>query len=945
VAAVPGEAAPHPAQPELLKQKSLAEISKPEQAEEFSDSYTKSYQNNGGNGNDIKDLHPLGMGGPDKIGAFKKFRNAVEKSWIDTREFVENDWERVRRLMNNKDINITPESDPYTAEILMHGRMGSRVEEAVDIVKKVDKDILATAKTAKVTDAQLSDTINRYLQTRHAPERNAQIGLNAAGMSTTHAENLMKEIEALPYFKDVERIANELQDLNNRTLDVLLKGEVIDKELYDLLRKTYKNHVPLNRVFDDTEDIGSAIAGRPFDVKSTGIFRAKGSMRKVADIQANIVSSYDQAIIRAEKNRVDLATLKFARENKDIGIFEEFKPKAVGKTFDGRIILERIDDPQVLQLREAGKPIHLRITDPSLALALRGVNRLKLDITMRLVRSVTRFYASLATRFNPEFAFPNKIRDLQEAMVYAMSKGEVGYYGAAKIPLKDPASFKAVTDYVLGKDSEGARLYKQMKFDGGTTGGLGLSTRQQVQLDIDQIRKTNRSNPARAAQKIVETVDAWNQIFEDSTRFSVYKVALENDIPRPQAARLAKESSINFNKFGRGGPVINALYMFANASIQGSVKMLRAMRNPKVAATITSAVIAAVVAASEWNDSVDPDWRDKVTTWDRLNSLPVMIPSLDGGVRYISIPVSWGIKPIKVAADYGYDAMNGKLDSITDAMSGELAAIMEGYNPIGGTDITSAITPTILDLPSDIARNRAWHGGKIRPDWDEFAPASIQYFESLGKTTTGQTTIVVSQGMSGIGIEVSPADINYAYETLIGGAGRAVSKFLNTISSISQGGWPRGKEIPFVSRFYRERTTEEVGTGNKEYEDMQKIRGEQSRQRFILNQQAENAWNQLSAIPREEANRRYHQIKEEDPALAKKIVEISKDDKLGLTYTDRLIKQRGVENGMRARYLFGKFQELKTNAEKHALWKELSAKGILTEKTKSQIKYLLKGGT
>jgi uncharacterized protein YchJ len=114
---------------------------------------------------------------------------------------------------------------------------------------------------------------------------------------------------------------------------------------------------------------------------------------------------------------------------------------------------------------------------------------------------------------------------------------------------------------------------------GGTTGGFALSTRKQTQINLDKIFRTAQSKPRQAAQKVVEYVDAWNTIFEDSTRLSVYKAALEKGLSKERAAFLAKEASINFNRMGTGGPVINALWMFSNASIQGSAKMLRAMRN------------------------------------------------------------------------------------------------------------------------------------------------------------------------------------------------------------------------------------------------------------------------------------------------------------------------------------------------------------------------------
>ena len=695
----------------------------------------------------------------------------------------------------------------------------------------------------------------------------------------------------------------------------------------------------------DTEDDFAGAMAKGFDVKGTGIKTAKGSEREVADVLGNVVYNFEQAVIRAEKNRVDLATLKMVRDNKEAlrGLFKVRRPKVVGETFSGKPITEVIIDPQTLVLREKGKTVLIEINDESLALALRGVGRQKFSGMMRGVAAVSRFYSGIHTRFNPEFAFSNKIRDIQEVLVYTAAQGEIGVKGTAKVAAREARlqNVTAVTEFLLGKDTEGARLYKQMRADGGTTGGLGLSTRKQIELDIAEIRKLNRSKPHRAAQKTVEYIDKWNQIFEDSSRLSVYREALANGASRQRAAILAKESSVNFNKFGRQGSIINGLYIFANASIQGSTKTLRAMKNPKVAATVTTSVMGTVYMVSEWNDQIDPDWRNKIREWDRLNSLAIMLPSsTEGDIKYITIPVAWGIKPIKVMADEMVDLASGKGDGLASASASVLTSILEAYNPAGGSDIIAAVTPTILDIPLDVARNQAWHGGNIKPDWDRNAPASIQYFDSLRDSTSGRTAVAISKGLSGIGIEISPADIHYSYQQIIGGAGRTADKVVTTLSAIG------GKEllvrdIPVVSRFYKSIPDEEVGAGASEFQKITEVLEEQSRERFYLNQQAEDSYQQLKNLPQQEAASMFEEIRNQDPDLAKEIAKVKKDDDKGLTFIDRKILQLGVGNGQRAAFLVDKFNELETKEEKAQLWTEYRSKGIISDSVAEQLKELL----
>jgi hypothetical protein len=674
----------------------------------------------------------------------------------------------------------------------------------------IDKDVLKTAKAANIDDATLWREVHTYLHAVHAPERNAVHGERASGLSNAEANALLEELRAKPEFGEIQRIAKRLAELNRRGLDILLDGGLISEERYRQLRELYPNHVPLNRIMDDTGIEQYIAGGEGFNVYSSGLKRAKGSEREVADIAANIATNLSTFTIRAEKNLVDLATLKFARDNKDLGLFEEIKPKAIGKRWDGSVIFQEIHDPLVLRLYEDGKPVYLRIKDANLARAFQNINIEKLSLLDQYANTIGRFYTSLATRYSPGFWPGNKIRDLQELIPTIAATKELGVKGAFKAIKRDVLleNVRAVTEYLMGKDTEGARLYAQMKTDGGTTGGLALSTRKDIEVNLEKLKKLNRSNPRKALQYIVETVDNINQIFEDSTRLSVYRIALEAGLTRQQAAFHAKNSTIDFNRKGTAGGIINAWWIFANASIQGSVKMLRAMKNPRVAVGTVLSVGTAVFLVSLWNDAIDKDWRDKVSKWDKLNGLPILVPSSDG-IRYFTLPVSWALKPIKVIADRVIELASVGATDIKEAISDMLTSIIDGYNPLGGTDVVSALTPTVLDLPVDLARNRSWTGGMIHPEYGK-KPKYTVYFKSLEKSPLGRGAIATAKALDDIGIEVSPADIKYTVDNMIGGTGRFISQMISTAASVASGELPRAREIPFVSRFYRDIPSEEM---------------------------------------------------------------------------------------------------------------------------------------
>lgn len=880
-------------------------------------------------------------------GPWLKFRENLSQFSTSFKERVVSDWQRVKELSETKGIKLTGDLTPYERRKLMSGRQTARLKETEEMIAKIDKDILDSSKRLGVKDKELQQDVFDYLRARHAPERNAELGPKAAGITDEEAKAIIEKIDSSPLGKEAKRIADDLQKFHNETLDILYADGkpwgVIDKELYDTLKTKYKNHVPLNRVLD-TDNIGEVLSGKGLAVRGTGLKKAVGSEREVKDIMENIYAARAQAIQRLEKNIVDNETYTFAQDYiksfPDQNLFEVIKPRAIGRTFDDKIITENINSPDVLQFQLGGKPTYLKVNDPRLAVALRGVSREQLPGLLKYVSTITRWMSALVTRFSPEFSLTNKLRDLQEAVVYMAANKDIGPAGSLKAVFKDPVSIKAVGDVLRGADTEGARLYKQMIADGGTTGGMALSTRKQIEDSVSAIRKTARSNPRKAFKMFAESVDKWNTIFEDSTRLSAYRQALEQGASRERAALIAKNVSIDFNEFGTWGPVINSLYMFANASIQGSAKMIRSMKNPKVAASVIGTVGASVFAANAWNDAVDPEWRSKVSKWDKINSLNVVIPGTKE-FYYVSIPVSWGLKPIKVMMEYGSDLAYGQSVDAGDAVGGVFSAAINAYNPVGGTDMASAITPSVADPFVELARNQQWSGSAIRPDWNKYAPASTQYFKDLRDSATGKYLIDATGKVSdatGGRIEISPADADYVLQQLTGGPGRFVGKVFNTIASVGKGEAPEVRDIPFVSKILRNVPQERFGTTKREA-GIEKVLTEQERGRAKERAEAEIMFEELKKMPAKERQQIYLETKKSNPSLVERVDKLAKEEEKGLTRVDRQLLQLGVENGERAKFLFNVFKSASPD-ERKELYIQYKNKGIISAKVGKQLDYL-----
>jgi len=447
---------------------------------------------------------------PGRLSAYNAFRQKAASLWDSILEKVQNDWIKVEGWVKQKG-EIDADKNPVIARILYPGRLKTRVTNAIDEARAIDLDVVKTAEKLDITDEDLNKDLNDYLIAKHAPERNAKLGDNAAGITTEQANENLKKISELPYAKDIERLANRIYDLNKQTLEILYaEGNpwgLISSETKSLLESTYKNHVPLNRIFEETTDgdIVNVLNSKGLDVRGSGLKRAKGSERSVSDILTNVTSNLVQAITRAEKNYINYQIYEMVKSNPDTVAFVR-GGEAIGRGFDERIIFAPENGENILPVMVDGKQKYIEFTDTDFAKTIRTVDTEKMPAFLKFVGAYGRMISQLVTRYSPEFLLTNKFRDVQEALVFAAAQPKLSGIKSlskqAKKQLKIEGE-KAIYDYLNKKDTEGTRLYKQMVSDGGATGGLGMNTRKEVELNIEKIKKLNRSKGRQALERVL----------------------------------------------------------------------------------------------------------------------------------------------------------------------------------------------------------------------------------------------------------------------------------------------------------------------------------------------------------------------------------------------------------------------------------------------------------
>jgi len=485
---------------------------------------------------------------------FYKTKNVFQKSFQKLRQVVEDSMIRLKNLERIPGVNLDSEAlSPWQTKQLMSARKSARLSILKTRADNIVSDITSSAKQTGVKADDLRKDVNEFLRAEHAPERNARVGKEAAaGITDKEASEKLAELSQSENFTQIKEIAEKMRDLNSEVLDTLLENGLITKKLFKELREDYKKHVPLMRVMDDKLTDTISVMGNNLDVKQSGIQSAKGSLRDVEDILENIVLNYEKAIGLAERNRFGKSLMDFAKDNSESGFFKVLSDSASINP----------NDPRYFGVRVDGKQKWVFVDDHNLGAALRGINMDKMPGVLKFAEVFSRTMSQLATFFNPDYLLTGFTRDTQEMIVSAAASKEIAATGALK---RLPQSQAIIIKHIRGIDDVDTQLYQQFISDGGGMGGMALSTKREgLAIDLAQ----HKGKGKEFAKSVVSKIDSLQEVFENANRFSVYQEALEKGLSRDKAALLSQESTINFSRKGTGGPIINGLYMFANASIQ-----------------------------------------------------------------------------------------------------------------------------------------------------------------------------------------------------------------------------------------------------------------------------------------------------------------------------------------------------------------------------------------
>ncbi|EON0205692.1 LPD5 domain-containing protein, partial [Escherichia coli] len=498
---------------------------------------------------------------------------------------------------------IDDSNNAYMAEELFHGK----AENDLNVMKERYVQPLAKLLADyKIAQADLDE----YLYARHAPERNAHIAKinpkmpdGGSGMTNAEAAEIMQRVRNSGKQAQYDRLAGIVDDMLARRRELIREAGLEESGVVDAWQNAYRYYVPLKG-----QDVDGVVSlprtGKGFTIGGRESRQAMGRASRAQSPSTQAIQDLSESLIRNRKNEVGNAFLKLVQDNPDKDYWQVFtneRPdtmraiaeRVVPETGETRHEVVERPVPMAMMAdryfttKKNGKTYYIKLHDPRLMRAMKNMGPETSNAVIRTLGKVNRFLATVNTSYNPEFLVSNFIRDVQTAVMNL--KAEQGRSDGKLKGLDNLSALAVVKDSrsamsavyaslrgktLTGNGAQWQKVWKEFVEDGGKTGWFNMGDLEGQQKEMDRLVSLAKGGwkgqSIGAWHSFLNLVEDANGAVENALRLSAYKHARDAGLSRQQAASLAKNMTVNFNRRGEQGALMNSLYMFANASIQGT---------------------------------------------------------------------------------------------------------------------------------------------------------------------------------------------------------------------------------------------------------------------------------------------------------------------------------------------------------------------------------------
>lgn len=793
-----------------------------------------------------------------------KPKGKVANFWETFRQKVDDKFLPLMRLQQSaekrRQQRLADKTNIDQALSLFDSRVAARIKKATNSAEEMGKVI-------GKSDLQ-KESLDQYLYARHAPERNRvmteryqnriqEIKDKAAETKRELAPKEKKEVEKLESYieegrgsgitdqqaqeimdgfsesekKSLQRAAVIHDELIQNTRNTIRESGLQSDETVDLYEDQYEFYTPLkgfqeldpNKVLSQDYAKSSGV-----DVRSSGIDFAEGRVTEAADMSATAVNQNARIHMLAEKNKVANTVLDFVKENPNEKVYKVVDQKAFDK-------LGSTEKDRAVGVMKNGENQYIVFAEKheKSAEMLKNMSPQKMTGFMKFMSAFARLRSKSFTQLDPSFFSVNFARDIQGAFATLVDEHGLGTKEGREMvanTIKDsPKNLKAMLssmtekgkERLAQKDPEYARMLEEFEMDGGKTGWGYAPSIEDLAKKLDEAateKEAGKISAAWMAKNGLKMLESMSDAFENSIRFSTYVNARKMGESRARAAYLSKEVTVNFNRSGEWGSALSATYMFFNAQVQGSKKVLKTMtgkRGRRVGAGM--ALVGAMI--TEYNRAVSEEEEDGVLSYDKISpyerSRNIIIMRPDGK-RHITIPLGYGFglfhnvgEQFSSIAHGGRDGKEASFEMIDAAMNA-FSPVSFGASKDPVISIAKTVMPSNFMPVFEAAVNENWKANKISYTYEGKAkseqsfrsPAFVQEFFKGLNNMTGGTKFTPGT------IDVNPDRIVSVIEGYTGGIGKTVGQTMATTTKVLGQIGSESKfqidpsEVPIISKFY-----------------------------------------------------------------------------------------------------------------------------------------------
>jgi len=760
------------------------------------------------------------------LSGFEKWRNLWVRRLVDKY----NDIFDIQKAIENQRGRVAQSQDFKMKEELMYGK-------AAQDLLKLDKKIEEVKKVMK-SDGLSLDTLNDYLYALHAKERNRVIKERieaenekraeqkkklvpltdaGSGMTDADADAILNNIKPSQK-KGLDKIEKIIRDIQEDTRGTMVEFGLEKQETIDAWNAMFDNYVPLAGLAQDEDSELTTYyptGGAGLSVFGPSTKRAKGRKSAAENVLAQVISQNAATHIKARTNEAVASLYELAKENPNPDVWQ---------------VLDEANslDPHVVSVRIDGEQKFIRFKDASNAQNLKNMNLPETNLFLKILRAPSNWLRRSFTTLNPEFVVSNFARDIQTAVFNAAAESEIegGIMNGEKVMTEIiktvPGALKSLLRGQVGleQDPEMKRYYEEFKEDGAKTGWAYAKRLSEIAAELEQTAGdvTRTQEILGVGKNMVDFVEGLNESFEDATRLASYIAARRNGVSREKAAQLAKNITVNFNKHGEWGQALNGVYLFFNASVQGTSRMLRTIGKVKPATrpdgttrqwnerattaqkmaaglTLFSSMLSMINAGLSGEDEDGVLFYDKIPDYVKERNLIIMNPR--DGETYYKVPLPYGFNIFSnmgtVAADVARGGMKPDegIYFLASGLVNAFSPISFGQSESFGRALAKGGIPTVAKPFFDAwGFNETYFGGPVAAEQLPFgtkrpessmsfrSPEAVKgWFSWLNEATGGSDRVSGS-------IDINPDRMWYVFEYFIGGAGNFVNRTGKTIRSV-----------------------------------------------------------------------------------------------------------------------------------------------------------------